>query len=152
MRDIIDRCVRLFGFYASICYHVNMEAIESIPTNPWAFEPLETWGSPSMTSRCLLAERMRGLLWLRRVARAMADRLCISTATRTRATHSAMLGAEACAAGAVSAEIKARQLPPRPASQTNSGRALAAVTLAPRVLAQRPFSARRARAGSIALI
>ena len=130
-----------------------MEDLQAIPANPWDFPPLEPWGAPTPArGNSLLAERLRGLLWLRRAARAMADRLGISTATRTRADHGAELGTEACMARSNGEERQASQLPPRPAAQTHSGRALAAVTLAPRLLAQRPFPARHARAGCIALI
>ena len=131
----------------------HMEDLQAIPDTPWAFEPLEAWGSPIKRSENdLLAGRLHGLLWLRRAARAMADSLGISTETRTRADHGAALGTEACMARSIFEERKASQLPPRPAAQANSGRALAAVTLTPRLLAQRPFPARHARAGCIALI
>ncbi len=127
-----------------------MEDLQAIPANPWDFPPLEPWGAPTPArGNSLLAERLRGLLWLRRAARAMADKLGLDTPTRTLIAATKAQGAEACSASDALAESQARQLPPRPAAQTHSGRALAAVTIAPRVLAQRPFPARRVRADAL---
>ena len=130
----------------------HMEDLQAIPDSPWDFEPLEPWGAPvKKSANPLLAGRLRGLLFVRRAARDMADKLGIATAMRTRLAVSALAGAEACAAGALLTVHRARQLPPRPEAKTNSGRALAAVTVTPKLLAQRPFPARQARAGCIAL-
>ena len=130
-----------------------MNGLQAIPTSPWDFPPLEPWGAPTTGGvRSLLALRLRGLLWLRSAARAMADKLSIDTATRTLAQFAENRGENTSIASAWGVERQASQMPPRPASQTRAGRAIAAVTLTPRLLAQRPFPARHARAGCIALI
>ena len=130
-----------------------MEDLQAIPDSPWDFEPLEPWGAPiERSGNSLLAGRLRGLLFVRRAAKDMADKLGIATPTRTLIEANAKKGAEACVASAWLAERQAWQLPPRAEAQTHAGRALAAVTLTPRLLAQRPSPARRARAGCIALI